>query len=77
MSPSIISLDLSPEQDPEHTVAHNLVAFGIASRVRVVSDDGYVLFEAWDHAPESPSYAWKVPLMAAPAFWAKHRRLAR
>jgi hypothetical protein len=71
VSPAIDSLDLRPEQDPTHELAHRLVADGIAGKVRVVTDDGYVLFTAWDHNAGSPQYAWKTSSMAAPAFWPK------
>jgi hypothetical protein len=77
VSPSLHTLVLNATQDPDHSISHALVSFGIVGRVRVVAEDGYVLFEAWDHAPESPNYAWKVPIMPASAFWPKQRRSSR
>ena len=61
---------LSPEADPRHDRAHELVRSGKAKAARIENADGYVLFEAYDYGSEK-QYAWRTSQMGAPAFWSK------
>lgn len=59
---------LSPEVDPRHERAHELVRSGAASEARIETTDGHVLFRAWDHGSEV-EYCWQTSQMANPAYW--------
>lgn len=61
---------LSPEADPTHMKAHELVRTGKAKEARIETASGHVLFRAWDHGSKT-QYAWQTSQMAAPAFWDK------
>jgi hypothetical protein len=58
---------LSPQVDPRHEKAFELVQSRQAQEVRIEDADGYVLFEAKDYGGLT-QYLWRTSQMGAPAF---------